>query len=55
MLNNLNTRVLLIIETTVKTVAEHQDIHSLTFEVFTVVQLQILCMTNSNSCQQHRK
>ena len=50
-LYNLNTRVLLVIEATVETVAEYQNIHSLTFEVLTVVQLQILSMTNSNSCQ----
>ena len=37
MVNNLDTGVLLVVETSVKTVAEYQHIHSLTFEVLKVV------------------
>ena len=53
MLDNLNARVLLIIETTIETVAEHEYIDTLSFEVLTVVQFQILRMTYCNSCQQY--
>ena len=39
MMNDFNARVLLVIETAIKTVAEHQHIHSLTLKIFLFVQL----------------
>ena len=37
MMNNFNTRVLLIIETTIKTITEHQHVYSLPFKIFSLV------------------
>ena len=42
--DNLNTRVLLIIESSIEAVAEHQHIAPLAFEILEIVQLEILGM-----------
>ncbi len=50
-MDNLNSRVLLVVETTIETIAEHQHVYALTLEVFKVVQLKILGTTCKSSQQ----
>ena len=42
MVDYFDARVLLVVETSVETVAEHKNVHPLTFEIIKVVQLEIL-------------
>ena len=39
MMDDLNARILLIVETAIETVAEHENVHALTLKIFTVIQL----------------
>ena len=39
MMDDLNARILLIVETAIETVAEHENVHALTLKLFTVIQL----------------
>ena len=42
MMDNLDARVLFVVEAAVKTIAEHQHIHPLPFEILKVVEENIL-------------
>ena len=42
MMDDLNARVLLVVETAVETIAEHQHVDTLTLEILAVVELQVL-------------
>lgn len=44
MLNNLDTRILLVVEASVETIAEDQNIDSLPFKIILIVQFQVLCL-----------
>ena len=39
MMDDLNARILLIVETAIETVAEHENVHALTLKIFTVIQV----------------
>lgn len=39
MMDDLNAGILLIVETAIETVAEHENVHALTLKIFTVIQL----------------
>ena len=39
MMDDLNAGILLIVETAIETIAEHQHVHALTLKIFTIVQL----------------
>ena len=54
MLDDFNTRVLLVVETSVETVAENQYVDALPFEILEVVQFQILRLANGGRHQRQR-
>ena len=42
MLDNLNARILLVVESAIETVAEYQDVHSLSLKIVAVIESQVL-------------
>ena len=44
-MNNLDTRVLLIVEASIEIIAEHQYIYALSLKILTLIKLQILWLT----------
>jgi hypothetical protein len=43
MMNDFYSRILLIVESSVKTVAEDQHVDSLSLEILLLIELQVLC------------
>ena len=50
-MDNLNTRILLVVETAVEAVAIDEYVHTLALEVLEVIKFQVLCP--ANGCGQH--
>ena len=46
MMNNLDARILLVVESAIKAVAEYENVNTLTLEILTIVKSQILCSTH---------
>ena len=52
---DFDARVLFVVESAIETIAEHQHIHSLSFEVFQFVQFQVLCLHHCCCDQESRE